>query len=317
MLIAAKILDRRSATRGRVIARISLARALLSRVALAACVALVPLRAAADYCVKHEDCPLPMATESPRGIALGTGMRASAISTSALAYSPGALAIGNLYHVEGNVDYMSRFKTTALGAAVVDSSTSNVVGAGFGLRGFLSGQDGYGGIDGRLGVGVAASEAISLGVAGRFISLSQADVKVARGFAMDASLRVMPVSGFQLDLAALNFVSNARSPFVPFDLATGAAFALIPSLSAGADVIIDMTTYKNPQVTVGGGAEFLAAGMVPLRLGYLADLARSAQAITAGVGYTDARIGLDLGLRQQIKGGHETRIMAAFRYYVN
>jgi hypothetical protein len=279
--------------------------------------ALAPVRAAADDCrgVAKSVCPQAVAAESSRGLALGTGVRASALSTSALAYSPAALSLGNLYHIEGNVDYMSAVKTAALGGAVVDSSTSKL-GAGIGLRGFLSGADGYGGIDGRLGLGLALSDAISLGVGARYISLTQYDMKLARGFTMDASLRVTPVTGVQIDLGALNFI-DVNSPYVPVTLTGGVAVSAMSALSIGADVLTNMSSFASPQIIVGGGAEYLAGESVPLRLGYSADVARGIHAIGAGIGYTDQRVGLDLGLRQEIKGGHATRIMGAVRYYVN
>jgi hypothetical protein len=278
-------------------------------------------RAAADDCrtVSKKDCPQAVAAETARGLALGTGMRAAAISTSALAYSPGALSLGNLYHVEGNVDYMSSVKTAALGAAVVDSSTSKL-GAGVGLRGFLSGANGYGGIDGRLGLAFSLSDAISIGLGGRYISLTQYDMKLARGFTMDTSIRLVPVSGLQIDLGALNFI-DVNSPYVPVTLTGGAALAVIPSLSVGADVLANMSSFAHPQLIIGGGAEYLAGESIPLRVGYSADIARGAHAVSAGVGYTDQRIGLDLGVRQEIKGpikGQlDTRIMGAVRFYVN
>jgi len=56
-------------------------------------------------------------------------------------YSPGAVAVGNLYHIEGMIDYLGNFNTVALGGAVVDSSTSKL-GAGLAIRGFLSGEGG-------------------------------------------------------------------------------------------------------------------------------------------------------------------------------
>src|SRR5262249_32977134 len=80
-----------------------------------------------------EKCPVPMNDETARGLALGTGSRASALSTSALAYNPAALALGRLYHVEGSVDYIPQVHAVALGGAVVDSVTSKL-GAGVGLR---------------------------------------------------------------------------------------------------------------------------------------------------------------------------------------
>jgi hypothetical protein len=233
-------------------------------------------------------------------------------------YSPAALALGNLYHIEGNVDYLSDLHAVALGAAVVDSSTSKI-GAGIGLRGFLSGDNRVGGLDGRLGIALSLSDAFSIGVSGRYISLSansdpyQIDVQ---GFTMDASLRVMPLEGLQFDLGVLNFIPM-DSPFVPLTMAGGVAFAIMPALSIGADVLADMSTFDKAQLLLGGGIEYLGGSSVPIRLGYSVDLARETQFLGAGIGYTDQRIGLDLGLRQQVKGGHDTRVMGAVRYHVN
>lgn len=270
-------------------------------------------------------CPEPLTFESARGIGLGTGMRAAAVSTSALAYSPGALAVGNLYHVEGNIDYLGYADTVALGAGVVDSSTSQL-GAGIGIRGFLSGDGGYDGLDGHLGLALAISDAFSIGLAGRYLNVSREgdpdgdgeldDVDVAEGLTLDASIRVMPTEGLQIDFAALNFV-NLEEAEVPLTLAAGLAFAVADMLSLGGDFLVDLSTYDEAAFIAGGGFEFLAAGSVPLRVGYRADLARERHAITAGVGYTDQQVGFDLGLRQNVAGDTETRVMASMRYYVH
>src|SRR5262245_40470103 len=99
----------------------------------AAC-AIAPTARAQPCPTRHAcDDQLPATAETARGIALGTGLRASAISTSALAYSPAALALGNLYHIEANVEYLSGLNTVALGGAAVDSSTSKL-GAGIAIR---------------------------------------------------------------------------------------------------------------------------------------------------------------------------------------
>jgi hypothetical protein len=268
-----------------------------------------------------------LAAETARGLGLATGLRASAVSTSALAYSPGALALGNLYHIEGNVDYSSFPNTVAIGGAVVDSSTS-ALGAGVALRGFLSGEEGYDGIDGRIGLGVSLSEAFSLGIAGRYLKVTLdrtfgnevVTVEDLSAFTMDASVRIVPVPGLQLDVAALNFI-DADSPLVPLTVTGGLAFAVAQSFSLGADVLIDMSTFDTAKLTVGGGIEYLASNTVPLRLGYGFDVARKIHFLGVGVGYTDQRIGLDLGLHQELtRPGpekHETRIMGAIRYYVN
>jgi hypothetical protein len=276
-------------------------------------------RAAADQCgdiAKKADCPQALAAESARGLGLGTGSRASAISTSALAYSPAALALGNLYHIEGNVDYLGDLHAVALGGAVVDSSTSKI-GAGLGLRGFLSGDNRIGGIDGRLGIALALSEAFSVGLLGRYVNISSDNPPIdVSGFTMDASLRVAPTEGLQFDIGAMNFIDR-DNPYLPFMLRGSVAVGVAQALSIGADVLSDMTSFDKPQLILGGGIEYLGGNSVPLRLGYSADLGRKFQFLGVGIGYTDQRIGLDLGLKQEIVGGHDTRVMGAVRYYVN
>ena len=319
------------------------ARALRSGAILVPCaIALLglcalPARVAAQDCKAlsdKRDCPKSAAPETPRGLALGTGVRAAAVSTSALAYSPAALALGNLYHIEANLDYMAALDTVALGAAAVDSSTSKV-GAGIALRGFLSGDDGfdaehrydYDGLDGRLGVALALSDAFSLGVGARYIDLSteedddgdgqeDSDLELVQGFTMDASLRIVPVEGVQVDIAALNFLDR-DSPFVPVMLTGGLAFAVASAFSLGIDVLTDMSSFDDPQVTIGGGAEYLGGNAIPVRAGYSFDIAREIHALGVGIGYTDQRVGLDVGVRQELSGGDDTRVMAAVRYYVN
>lgn len=289
--------------------------------------ALVPSKSAAQDCgARLKDkriCPRAMAAETPRGLALGTGVRAAAISTSALAYSPAAVSLGKLYHIEGNVDYLVDAKTAALGAAVVDSSTGKL-GAGVGLRGFLSGDanGSFDGLDGRLALALAVSDAFSIGLGGRYIDLSQdqsasdkGSQEVAQGFTMDASVRVSLAGGFQIDVAALNFV-DLGSPYVPVMLTSGVAVAVGSELSLGVDLLTDLSTFENAAFTFGGGLEYLAGNAVPLRAGYDFDITRKIHEIGLGLGYTDRQLGLDIGLKQGVSGGSDTRIMAAIRYYV-
>jgi len=293
--------------------------------------------ARAQPCPTRHACDAQLAAEAvtARGLALGTGLRASAISTSALAYSPAALALGNLYHIEANIDYISALNTVALGGAAVDSSTSKL-GAGISLRGFLSGDDGYNndagydydGIDGRVGLALALSQAFSLGVSGRYINVSSErnpidiedgedeDVDLVSGFTMDASLRIAPVEGLQLDIAAMNFIDR-NSVLTPVTIAGGVAVSVADSFSFGMDVLADLSSFEHAQLILGGGGEYLAAGAVPLRLGYGYDLGRDVHVLGIGIGYTDTKVGVDVGVRQDLSGGDSTRVMAAVRYHVN
>jgi opacity protein-like surface antigen len=269
-------------------------------------------------------CPRALNLESARGLAMGTGARASAMSTSALAYNPAALATGRLYHVEGIIDYMPDMKTVALGGSIVDSSTSRLA-AGISFRGFLSGQGGVGGVDGRMGLALPLADAISIGLSGRYISARRdgdavaalpASLREVKGFTMDASLRINPVPMLMLFGGAYNFI-NLDSVYAPRIFGGGAAVSLGDIAVLGADVLVDTKSYDTAAVTVGGGVEVFIAQVVPIRAGYTYDVKRSQNTLTLGLGYTDRAVGLELSLRQDLGGEGDTRIMGAFRFFVH
>lgn len=274
--------------------------------------------------LSEETCPRPLNLESARGLALGTGARASSLSTSALAYNPAGLVVGRLYHVEGLVDYMADMKTVALGGAIVDSSTSRLA-AGISFRGFLSGQTGIGGFDGRVGLGFPLSQAISLGLSGRYINAKREGegvevlpeaVRAVKGFTLDAALRVAPIPTLMLYGAGYNLI-GLDSVYAPLTFGGGAALALADLAVLGADVLVDVSSYDSAAVTLGGGVEFFAAQVVPIRAGYSYDIKREQHTLALGVGYTDRSVGLDLSLRQDLGGQGDTRIMGAFRFFVH
>jgi hypothetical protein len=290
-----------------------------------ACVLGLADRAQAEPCdVLGKDCPTALHPDTARGIALGTGVRASAVSTSALAYNPAALVLGKLYHIEGSVDYLPEYNTVALGGAVVDSATSRV-GAGVAFRGFVSGDEGIGGIDGRLGIAFPFAENVSIGLGGRYVSLEYSDelpkevsldAELVQGFTMDASLRVAPTPGLNLAVLAVNFI-DLDSPYAPVIVGGAGAFTFAEIATLGADVLLDLSSFESAAVTAGGGLEVLLGQIVPLRIGYAFDVERELHTLSGGAGYTDRSVGFDLSFQQQVSGGSETRIIGAFRYYVH
>jgi opacity protein-like surface antigen len=257
--------------------------------------------------------------DSARGLALGTGARASAISSSALAYNPAGLAVGRYYHVEGLIDYMPDRSTVAFGGSIIDSLTSRLA-VGVALRGFVSGETGLGGIDGRVGLALPFGDAVSLGTSLRYINVKHEKPELdpgnpARGFTMDASLRIAPVQILQLYVAGYNFIDR-NSAYAPISLGTGAAVTLGDFGVIGADCLFDFSSYSTTGVTAGGGIELLAGQSVPLRAGYSYDTKREQHTLTFGLGYTDRAVGFDLSWRQDIGGAGDTRLMAALRFYV-
>jgi hypothetical protein len=270
--------------------------------------------------------PIPRrdaALETSRGIAMGTGNRASAASTSAVAYNPAALPMGRLYHIEGFFGYDNDVERWTVGGTIIDSMT-NKLAAGLSFRGFLgNGEDGYGGLDGRLALGFPLSEAVAIGLAGRYLSLTregqtpegESDT-LARGFTGDVALLVQPVEGLRLAALGYNLI-DVDSALAPVLLGGSASFSVGEMLSFGGDVLFDMTTFESGQLLTGGGVEYLAGGQIPLRLGYRYDRGRHLHSVTAGIGYVDQHIGLDVSLTQDVRGDDATEVLAAVRYFVH
>ncbi len=269
-----------------------------------------------------QDTPAREDLESTRGLAMGTGARASAASTSAIAYNPAGLPIGRLYHLEGLAAYEPSAGRWELGASVIDSMT-NKLAAGLSFRGLLGdGESGYSGLDGRVGLGFPVSDAFSLGLSGRYLSLTRdgqvpegEDETLAQGFTLDASILIQPVTGLRIAAYGYNLI-DLESPLAPLTIGGGAAYTAGELFTIGADVLVDLSTYDHAEWTAGGGLEYLAGGQVPLRGGYAYDHGRRVHTVTGGVGYVDQKVGVDISLSQDVRGASETRLLAAIRYFV-
>lgn len=278
-----------------------------------------------------EKCPEPASTETTRGLAMGTGARASAVSTSSLAYNDSAMPLAKLYHIEGNFDYQPNVDLFGIGGAIVDSSTSPLA-AGVSCKGYLeNGERGYKGIDVNLGLGYPIADVFSIGLGGRYINLwskhgqngdegneryDSEGFKLTKGFTMDGSMTLSPMEGLHIAALAYNIIDR-HSAYVPLMVGGSVTMAFAQSFDIGVDTLTDISSFKKGQVLVGGGGEYLAASAVPLRIGYRYDSGRDTHAVTAGVGFTNENLGADLSLRQQFLGGKDTRLMAAVRVYIN
>lgn len=275
--------------------------------------------------------------ESARGLALGSGMRAASASTQAQAENAANLPVAGLYHMESFFGYQPQAKRYAAGASVVDSATSRLA-AGLSARGLFGENDSgrNSGWEGRLSLGMALGEYVSLGIAGRFANFTVADPKARperpldvddaepdrrfklKAFTLDAALSVRPISGLSLSLLGYNLVAT-DSPLAPQLMGGGAAY-MIQGFSVGGDLLVDTNKSHvfsgGGKLQAGGGVEWLAQGVAPLRFGYLYDQGRHQQFITGGVGYVDARVGVQISLRQSVAGVAETALFSAVQYFV-
>jgi hypothetical protein len=276
--------------------------------------------------------------ESTRGMAMGTGARASAASTQAQADNASNLVLGGMYHMESFLGYQPNFRRIGWGGAVADSMTSKVA-AGASARGIF-GDNSAGdnsGWEAKVGLGIPILDMLSVGVSGRYMHYRISDpnaiaerpvtmvgqkpdqsFKIKR-FTMDASVTLRPIPGLSIAGLAYNLI-DTDSPLAPMMVGGSAAFSFgSTGFGLGGDALLDLNRHKafdGPKLLVGGGLELLAQGLVPLRAGYLYDQGREQHGVTAGIGYVDQRVGIQFSLRQMVSGGNETTLMGALQYFV-
>lgn len=263
-------------------------------------------------------------TESARGLAMGTGVRASAAGTSALAYNPANLSLARLYHLETGIAYDPGAGRFGLIAGIVDSTTETVA-AGLSFRALLGdGDGGYGGYDGRASLGMALGEAVSIGLSGRYLQYTRTGQlpagitsdRIARGFTLDAALRVSPAEGFHIVALGVNLI-DLESALAPVQVGGSASYTIGGVFTLGFDILANLSKgVDGAPLLAGGGLEWLSGGHVPLRVGYIFDELRATHVFTAGLGYVDQKVGIDLAMRQDVAGQNDTLLMASFRYFV-
>lgn len=266
--------------------------------------------------------------DTARGMAMGLGARASAASTSALSYNPANLALGHAYHIETAVGYSPQPGRFGFGGSVVDGFSSPVA-LGTQYRYILgNGRDGQSGMDGRVGLAYAFSDAFSIGVAGRYISFQregrqEGDVRgpYAEGVNIDASIRVTPLPSFHIAVIGQNFIDYG-TPLVPRLVGGSMSYTIDNMVTLAVDGFADLSTFHDaagnlrPEMLIGGAGEVFT-GEVPIRLGYIYDSGRGLHYITAGVGFVQPEYGIEFAWRQQFIGDDDTNLLLSFRYFVH
>ncbi len=257
--------------------------------------------------------------ETPRGVAMGPGALGNATSTSALAYNPAGMSATSVYHVEGGAAYIPDAGRFVLSSSVVDSTRK--IAAGLAFRGLLSAEDeSYSGMDGQGALSIALAESISVGLTGRYVSLSYDDSQTPadgddtalRGFTMGASIHASPIPQLHISAVAMNFI-DLESPLAPLTLGGGAAVVIADVFTLSMDALADMTTFEQPELTIGGAAEYFGETFA-LRAGYMYDTGRHRHSVTGGIAYIQSTVGIDASVRVNDDG--ETTVIAAVRYFV-
>jgi len=262
--------------------------------------------------------------ETPYTLGMGTGARAGATGTSALAYNASNMGATNAYHIEAFSQVIPGGGDAywTIGSSVTDSSTSKYVSLGTSFRGIFSGTDRrYSGWDWRTAIGVQAIEQLGLGLGVRWGRMNAETSEGERlgpsfsGVTLDASLTITPIP--MLKLAGLGYnLIKTHSSLAPQMAGGSASLVPVEAFTIGADVLVDLSTFEDPELLIGFGAQFIAGEMVPLRFGYRRDNGRELNAITAGAGFNKGKFGIEASIRQTLGSEKETYLVVTTRFVV-
>ncbi len=289
--------------------------------------------------------------EDARSAATSGALRAAGTGITGIWANPAGLAQSQVYHVGALASIWPEAKRQSYGAGAMDAVTARLaVGIGF----VWSNQDPDGiereSQDLRLALAYPFSRKLSFGMTGRYLKLDQnglgplgqsyasgglQDGPMLETFSFDAGLRVAPSENFTLGVLGTN-LSNPGNGLQPTTVGGGIGFGTRPiasSIAQGlgvgggtgtntpqvfieADVVADFTTWQETTMRAMGGAEYLAGGNFPIRLGYRYDGGLKAHAISGGLGYIDPSFSVEAGARRSLSGDKYTALMFTLQYFV-
>jgi len=258
-------------------------------------------------------------------MALGGAQRATSYSVGGLYMNPANMARTQVYHLGGFSEIWPEAKRVSFGGAAVDSIV-NTKGIAGGV-GYTWNQQDKDTLDRqyndlRFALAFPLQNKFFLGLGGRYLWLSQDGSgplgdslasgglqgdRIVEGFSFDAGVTVKPTDSFYIAVVGNN-LSDPGSGFQPLTAGGGIGFAT-NDFGIEGDVVFDFTTWDETTVRVMGGAEYLVAGAVPLRVGYRYDDGLESHAVSAGLGYVDRSFSADAAVRRIVSGDKATAIV--------
>jgi hypothetical protein len=290
-------------------------------------------------------------SETPRSAAMGGAVRAIATGSSGIYLNPAAMAAAPVYHIEALTQYTPETRRWVLGGTIVDSITSRLAGT-FSIVGTPIPMDPDGirrsVLDLRLGLAYPITERFILGVTGRYLKVNQSGTagsnygflpSVVSGglydpssgspptdrFALvntatvDVGLLVKPTDSFYIGAVGQN-LTYANNGFLPLLVGGGLGY-MTDVFAIGVDGIADLSSWSvpgssKPTARLGAGAEYKAAGIIPLRLGYRFDEGSKLSTLSAGSGYVGQEWALEASVKRTVSSPGATTIFFSVGYYL-
>lgn len=239
-----------------------------------------------------------------RNTGMGMGYRALGYGLEAISSNPAGLALYKRYQIEltgaGDAGLAWGF-----GSIAFADTASSELSLGFSYQ-FVS----YGAPDSKrtahltnMAVALPLGELLALGLNVRHQGIIGG--KGTNSVTLGAGLVIRPTSWLMLQASGQNLIDN----FHP-DIRRVFAFGLgmnFGFLTPAFDFTADFNDPDAFRYTFGGGLEFIAGGMVPLRAGYQYDTFTKTHFLGGGIGLFQDGSGIDVSYRHELGG--DTRLL--------
>ena len=280
-------------------------------------------------------------------LGMADAVSASAVGANALFFNPAGMTLVKQYAIEGNYSYSGSFKGNGMTAAAVDSKTNPVLGLGVaytrmdstagdfdrsgnGIRGAIAAGGSSGGFGVHLGVGLNYGK-IQIGETDLTSTEEQElldegeplpavdDVEFTT---MDAGLIIQAHPAVRLAVVARNLLDTtsgdrARQPDeLPTEVVVGCTLGF-QQLELTFDMDMDIETDPDEAIiTYKAGTQFLTGGAVVVRGGFSSDGHDQHERVGFGLGYVDAMMAVDLGMRATVDVDDGFDAGISFRYFL-
>jgi hypothetical protein len=229
--------------------------------------------------------------DSPRGLAM-SGVRADPVGSSAIMYNPAGLSRSYMYAVEAQYFRGGPGNRNGLGVNIVDSKAQPLlpVGLSYGFQ-FTDGEPEVSekGHDVRLAFAhPAIPDRFNVGVSLRYLAIERdktgEEYPDLQGFTLNIGALISLSSLAHIGLVGENLI-EIDNPDLPRRAGAAIAYTGGP-LVFDLDVLMDFDSHKDgAKAVIATGLELLLSGAVPLRAGYIKDLARDTAWLSGGLGF--------------------------------
>lgn len=276
--------------------------------------------------------------DSARSAAMGGALRALGTGTSAVLLNPASLVETHVYRSSALVQFTPETRRQMYGATVADSVTGALAGSVAVMGGYMDPEGLKRTVfDVRVGFAYSIGDRLFVGLGGRYSRITQNAINLVfpndavsggliksggdatsrspfvNALTFDAGLTFKASENFYIAAVGQN-LTNPKNGLLPTTFGGGIGITS-SSFSIEADGLADLNSWGKPTARIMGGAEYVIADHVPIRLGYRFDQGATLHWITGGLGYTGTQFAMDAAVKRTVSKPGETALLLSFEYF--